>query len=329
MSKQVGSEQIGFEVNEAWKVDEFAASLALSSNTVHLYCGDVNRLAGWLGGEVESPSEVDLTTLRRYLAHLRSLGRAPRTMARVAASLRRYFAWAEANDLVVTDPTVALRAPSGSSKLPRVLRAEELHRMLDDQPDSPDGRAGVSEDPPERRLRDRLVLEILYGSGLRVSELCGLRLGDVDLGRSRMTVWGKGSKQRVVPLSDPAVDALREWLQWGRDRHLQQVDVAASDDSVIDLTRPADPADLVFHNLRGHPLTPRDVRRILDRRAPSPTHPHALRHTFATHLLDGGADLRVVQELLGHSDVATTQIYTHVSRERLRAAYTQAHPRAN
>ena len=310
MSKQVGSEQIGFEVNEAWKVDEFAASLALSSNTVHLYCGDVNRLAGWLGGEVESPSEVDLTTLRRYLAHLRSLGRAPRTMARVAASLRRYFAWAEANDLVVTDPTVALRAPSGSSKLPRVLRAEELHRMLDDQPDSPDGRAGVSEDPPERRLRDRLVLEILYGSGLRVSELCGLRLGDVDLGRSRMTVWGKGSKERRVPMSEPACTAVDAWL------------------AIRHEAAPTEAGDALFVNERGRPLTPRDVRRIVDRRAAHPTHPHALRHSFATHLLDGGADLRAVQELLGHSDVATTQRYTHVSRERLSAAYRQAHPRA-
>lgn len=307
----------------SWRFDDFAASLALAPRTVELYRGDLGRFADWATElEVGSPGEVDLGVLRRYLAELRDLGRAPRTMARVAASLRRYFAWAEAEGLVEADPTIALRSPGGASRLPRVLRADELHQMLDESaPASP-------EDPAERQLRDRLVLEVLYGSGLRVSELCGLRVSDVDLDRSRLTVWGKGSKQRMVPLSAPALEAMREWLEWGRRKH-GMATAGAGEDSVIDLAGASERDDLLFHNLRGGPLTPRDVRRILDRRAPSPTHPHALRHSFATHLLDGGADLRVVQELLGHSDVATTQIYTHVSRERLRAVYEQAHPRAN
>jgi integrase/recombinase XerC len=154
------------------------------------------------------------------------------------------------------------------------------------------------------------VLEILYGSGVRVSELCSLDVDAVDLERGALVVWGKGDKERRVPMGEPAVMAIRGWLS-------VRAEVVAPDEGRA-----------LFGNERGKRLTPRDVRRIVDRRSPTPTHPHALRHTFATHLLDGGADLRSVQELLGHSDVATTQRYTHVSRERLRTAYRQAHPRA-
>jgi site-specific recombinase XerD len=184
-----------------------------------------------------------------------------------------------------------------------VLHQDEINSLLD-APAGDDEAAGV-------RTRDDAVLEVLYGSGLRVAELCGLDLADVDLERSRATVWGKGAKQRVVPLSDPAVAALARWIP-----------------NRGELLGVASPPTAVFLNQRGRRLTPRDVRRILDRRASSPTHPHALRHTFATHLLDGGADLRAVQELLGHADLATTQRYTHVSRERLRAVYDATHPRA-
>ena len=157
--------------------------------------------------------------------------------------------------------------------------------------------------------RDLAVLELLYAAGLRVSELCGLDRGDIDLRGRTVTVLGKGGKQRRVPVHDAAVDALRAWFDGGRD----QMD---------------GPPEAAFVNRRGTRLGPRDVRRILDRRAVSPTHPHALRHTYATHLLDGGADLRVVQELLGHSSLATTQVYTHVSKERLRSVYGDTHPRA-
>jgi integrase/recombinase XerC len=150
---------------------------------------------------------------------------------------------------------------------------------------------------------------------VRVAELCSLDRGDLELSSRAVTVWGKGSRQRRVPMSAPAVAALAAWLQDGRPAV-----VAAG-------VRP-DAGDALFVNQRGGRLTPRDVRRILDRRSVAPTHPHALRHTFATHLLDGGADLRAVQEMLGHADLATTQIYTHVSRERLRHVYDETHPRA-
>jgi site-specific recombinase XerD len=151
---------------------------------------------------------------------------------------------------------------------------------------------------------------VLYGSGVRVGELCGLDVDSLDLSGGAVSVWGKGSKERRVPLSAPAVEALRSWLAIRRDVVRAETGVA------------------LFGNERGVRLSPRDVRRIIDRRSTRPTHPHALRHSFATHLLDGGADVRVVQDLLGHSDVATTQRYTHVSKQRLRAVYTEAHPRA-
>ena len=187
-----------------------------------------------------------------------------------------------------------------------MLRDDELTTVLD----APPGR--IADDPPAVRSRDDAVLELLYGSGLRVSELCGLGPDDLDLSRRRLTVWGKGSKQRVVPLSAPACVALEQWIGHGRRV----------------LATSASPADALFLNRRGGRLGPRDVRRLLDRRSPSPTHPHALRHTFATHLLDGGADLRAVQELLGHADLSTTQHYTHVSKERLRSVVDSTHPRA-
>jgi integrase/recombinase XerC len=166
------------------------------------------------------------------------------------------------------------------------------------------------DEPVWRRRRDDAVLELLYGSGVRVSELCGLDVDSVELAAGAVTVWGKGSKQRRLPLSAAAVTAIRSWL-------LLRSEVVPESEGAA-----------MFANERGNRLTPRDVRRILDRRSPVPTHPHALRHSFATHLLDGGADLRAVQDLLGHTDVATTQRYTHVSKERLRTVYSETHPRA-
>src|SRR5690606_598241 len=204
-------------------------------------------------------------------------------------------------------------------------------------------RAVVADAPVEIRLRDVALLELLYGSGLRVGEVCSLRLDDLALDQARARVRGKGAKTRQVPLSAPGVEALGAWIDRGRP-----VLAAAG--------RADDPLDAVFLNrpgraltprgprralarrarapphppaLRHHlPTTPRDLRRVLDRRALAPTHPHALRHTFATHLLDGGADLRAVQELLGHADLSTTQGYTHVSKERLRTVFQSTHPRA-
>jgi site-specific recombinase XerD len=210
--------------------------------------------------------------------------------------------------VIVEDPARTLSAPRGDARLPRVLRFDELHTLLDEPPSGALG-------PEAFRRRDDAVLELLYGSGLRVAELCGLDRRDVDSSARMVTVWGKGGRQRRVPVSEPSVAAVGAWLRHGRP---QLVAAGAR----------AEAGEALFLNQRRGRLTPRDVRRILDRRSPAPTHPHALRHTFATHLLDGGADLRAVQELLGHADLATTQIYTHVSRERLRRVYDQTHPRA-
>jgi site-specific recombinase XerD len=295
----------------AWRVEDFAQSLTGSAPaTVAAYRRDVEAFTSWAERSgLTDPASVDRRLLRRYLAALTTRQRAPRTIARTASSLRRYFGWLRHTGAIPADPTTRLSAPKGAARLPHVLRADELHVLLDEPPKR------VEADAPAIRDRDDAVLELLYGSGLRVSELCGLQVGDVDLDRRRVVVWGKGSKQRQVPVSAPALDALRRWLAGSRE---ELAAVSTSDEAVGSL----------FLNRRGRPLTPRDVRRVVDRRSPVPTHPHALRHSFATHLLDGGADLRAVQELLGHADLATTQLYTHVSRERLRRVLDATHPRA-
>jgi integrase/recombinase XerC len=290
--------------HQAWFVDRFAASLTSSSpHTVTAYRSDVRDFIQWAQrGGVEDPTTVARSHLRRYVAYLTTRQYAKRTVARKVAALRRYFRWLRSNGMITADPTTSLRAPAGEGRLPRVLSGVELNTLLD-------GPAAEGE-PHWQRLRDDAVLELLYGSGLRVSELCRLDLDHLDLAKQTALVWGKGSKQRQVPVSEPAVHALRAWLAIRHEVIVTQ----------------ADPA--LFGNHRGQRLGTRDVRRIVDRRSASPTHPHALRHSFATHLLDGGADLRVVQELLGHADVATTQRYTHVSNERLRSVYAEMHPRA-
>jgi site-specific recombinase XerD len=287
-----------------WQTDDFAVSLtAASANTIQAYRRDVELFADWAQrGGVEGPEGVDRLLLRRYLAHLSTRRYARRSMARKAAALRRYFRWARQTGLVPTDPTTGLTASAGPGRLPQIVPGADLAELLEPAVD-PD-------EPVWRRHRDDAVLELLYGSGLRVSELCGLDLDGVDVSRGVVTVWGKGSKERRVPLSGAAVDALQQWLR-------SRPQVAGPDAGAA-----------LFLSTRGARLGTREVRRVLDRRSPSPTHPHALRHTYATHLLDGGADLRAVQELLGHSDVSTTQRYTHISKERLRSVYATAHPRA-
>jgi integrase/recombinase XerC len=292
----------------SWDLDAFAQSLtAASTNTLVAYGADVAAFSAWAersghGG----PSTVDRLVLRRYLAHLSTRRYAKRTIARKAAALRRYFDWCRRTGRASTDPARRLSAPSGDARLPRVLTHPELAVLLDRPPARDDGENGPVQ------WRDDAALELLYGSGLRVSELCGLDLGDVDIHRRVVSAWGKGAKQRQVPMSQPAADTVVRWIADGR---------AA-------LLGPASPGAALFLNRRGRRLGPREVRRIIDRRSAEPTHPHALRHSFATHLLDGGADLRVVQELLGHASVRTTQVYTHVSKERLLQTHERTHPRA-
>lgn len=290
-----------------WHLDAFAAGLTdVSSATSRAYLADVEAFAEWAErGAIDDPASVDRRMLRRYLAFLDTRRYSRRTVARKASSLRRYFAWCARRGHVASDPASGLSAPSGTGRLPRVLRDDELDALL--------GSGPVHEPPTARDIRDLAVIELLYGSGLRVAELCSLSIRDLDLDAAVVEVTGKGDKRRRVPLSEPSVAAIRRWLEAGR----AEMQVSGVD---------ADGA--VFVNARGRRLGPRDVRRIIDRRAVAPTHPHALRHTFATHLLDGGADLRAVQELLGHSALTTTQHYTHVSKERLRGVVDATHPRA-
>jgi len=288
----------------SWQVDPFVASLTNSSaNTVAAYRRDVVAFVVWAErGGLDHPAAVDRLVLRRYVASLTTRQYAKRSIARKVSALRRYFGYLRRSQKISADPSTSLRAPAGEGRLPRVLDQHDVAVLLDGV--SPDG------EPAWRRSRDDAVLEVLYGSGVRVGELCGLDVDALDLAAGAVSVWGKGAKERRVPLSDPACAALRSWLAI---RH-EVVPVSAG--------------AALFGNERGVRLTPRDVRRIVDRRSARPTHPHALRHSFATHLLDGGADLRAVQELLGHRDVATTQRYTHVSKDRLRTVYTETHPRA-
>lgn len=291
-------------VAASWRIDDFVASLTSSSpHTVSAYRSDVESFARWASAAaIAGPGSVDRAALRRYVGALTSSEYARRSVSRKVAGVRRYFAWLRRNDVVASDPAASLRAPSGQGRLPKVLSHTEIDQLLD---------APAPDDEPDwRRRRDDALLELLYGSGIRVSELCQLDLGAVDLTAGAVSVWGKGNKERRVPLSKPAADAIASWLSIRGD------------------VLPISGGSAMFGNERGNRITPRDVRRIVDRRSSVPTHPHALRHSFATHLLDGGADLRAVQELLGHSDVATTQRYTHVSKERLRTVYSETHPRA-
>ncbi len=282
-----------------WDLPGFEAWLGgRSAATRRAYVGDVAAFAEWVArSDVTTPAVVDRMHLRRYLASLGTRRLARATVARKAAALRCYFGWLARAGRIGADPSKSLRAPTGGGRLPRVLSGGEVGALLDTPVTS------VIDQ------RDHAVLELLYAAGLRVSELCGLDRSGVDLVGRTVKVLGKGNKERRVPIHGEATDALAAWLGEGREAM-------------------AGPQEAVFVNRRGARLGPRDVRRILDRRAASPTHPHALRHTYATHLLDGGADLRVVQELLGHASLATTQIYTHVSKERLRSVYEDTHPRA-
>jgi len=297
----------------AWKIEEFIASLtAMSPNTQSAYRSDVELFAQWASDEYEThrPEVVTRTMVKQYLAFLTNSKptenakgtHAKRTIARKLAALRRYFSWLlRLSGKKIENPTVGVRAPSGEGRLPRILNADQLGALLTG--------SEIENDPVWRSARDVAIVELLYGSGLRVSELCTLDLANIDLKNKAATVWGKGSKERRVPLNEPTVAAIDLWM-----KHRHELAVPSSNS--------------LFFNERGKQLTPRDVRRILDRRSIDPTHPHALRHTFATHLLDNGADLRAVQELLGHANVVTTQRYTHVSKERLQSAYLASHPRA-
>ena len=291
-------------------VDRYAEHLALERNlsphSVRAYVGDVTSLLDHAARlQIIRADELDLRTLRSWLARLHSQGVSRSTLARRASAARVFTAWAHRRGELPTDPGAALSSPRPHRRLPEVLRADEAAGLLD--ADWADGPAG---------LRDRLVLELLYATAARVSELCGLDLDDIDADRRTVRLFGKGRKERTVPVGDPAMAAVDAWLTSGRPAWVT-----------------ADSGPALLLGARGGRLDPRTARRVVHARlAADPglpdLGPHGLRHSAATHLIEGGADLRSVQELLGHATLATTQLYTHVSIERLRATYDRAHPRA-
>lgn len=297
------SETVDHSPSAEWMLDQFATSLTnSSSNTVVAYVSDVRQFAEWVARQkIDTPHRVTKVHVRTYIGFLVTTKSAKRTVSRKLASLRKYFGWHVRHGRLDIDPTTGVRAPNDNGRLPKVLTADQLSALLT---------SADPDDPPWKVARDTAIVEMLYGSGLRVSELCSLDVASINAKRMFVTVMGKGSKERTVPVGEPAMEAVKTWMTLRHEVASESTDGA------------------LFLSARGKRIGPRDVRRLLDARSTSPTHPHALRHTFATHLLDNGADLRAVQELLGHSDVATTQRYTHVSKERLKAAYEVSHPRA-
>ncbi len=291
-------------------VDDFGRHLAgvenRSAHTVRAYLGDVvSLLEHATANGCAGPGDLDITVLRGWLAHRLTAGAARTSQARRAASARSFTAWAHRSGLSPTDAGALLAAPKAHRDLPTVLRADEAAGLMD----AADG------GPQPAALRDRAVLEVLYATGVRVGELCGLDLADVDAARRVVRVMGKGAKERSVPYGIPAQEAVDAWLARGRPAL-----AGASSGTAL------------FLGARGGRLQQTVVRRIVAQAARTAglphTKPHDLRHSAATHLLDGGADLRAVQDLLGHASLSSTQIYTHVSMDRLRAAFRQAHPRA-
>lgn len=309
-------------------VSEFERHLLLegarrrSEHTVRAYVADVTAALRHAAGRGHSRvEEVDLADLRDWLGTQAEAGAARSSLARRTASVRAFFRWAKRAGLVEHDPTLRLATPKKSGHLPTVLKqrqAAELLAAAGDAASSSARSAGRDADRnaarPEVAARDLAILELLYATGLRVGELASLDIDDIDLDERTIRVIGKGDKERVVPFGVPARDAVRRWLA-----------VRAS--LAGERSGPA-----LFLGVRGGRLGQRGIREVVHRTARDGAvpdiAPHALRHSAATHLLDGGADLRDVQELLGHSTLATTQIYTHVSAGRLRDAFDQAHPRA-
>ena len=274
-----------------------------SPSTKRAYLSDLEGLVSWLLVQgVTEPGTVDRLMLRTWMGTLMAEGLAKSTLARKAAAVRAYFGFLATRGVIASDPAARLSAPSPSSRLPEIVGQADLATMLD----------GPIDDADPIALRDRAILELLYAAGLRVSELWGLDVDDLDLARGTVRAFGKGSKERLVPIHERCCQVLERYLGVARAGFFVE----------------GSPSSALFYNRRGRRLGTRDVRRILDALSPTPTHPHALRHTFATHLLDGGADLRVVQELLGHASLGTTQLYTHVSKDRLQRVYDETHPRA-
>jgi len=318
-----------------------------SSNTVKAYRRDLVSLARFVehedGPARRDVAELDLETLRGWLWSRQQQGAAASTLGRNVAALKSFGKWLELRRLAPANPASRLHAPKTPNSLPRVLSGEQIDRIL-----ARAERLAETGDP--ERIRDRAVLELLYAAALRVSELCGLPLRGLDLAERSVRVTGKGNKERIVPLGAPAARALADYLDRARPQLAARAEAraratagaaasetaragAAAAAAATAGAEPGSASGLLFLGNRGGDLSTSAVYRLVSREleqepGTGPRGPHTLRHSAATHLLDGGADLRVVQEMLGHASLGSTQIYTHVSTERLVQAYRQAHPRA-
>jgi integrase/recombinase XerC len=284
---------------------------SLSIHTIRAYLGDLESLLTHLEAiGVSDISQLELVHLRSWLANQQIKGGARTTLSRRAVSVRLFTKWAVKNKYLAKDVAATLATPKGHRTLPEVLEIADAKTAMD----SLATRAAEEETPIS--LRDVAMVELLYATGARVAELCGLDISDIDYDRQTIRVLGKGNKERTIPLGNPAMKALNAWLKDGRD-----------------LIKNSVSGNAVFLGARGKRIDQRAVRTVVYKALEAiegieRMGPHALRHSAATHLLEGGADLRTVQEILGHASLATTQIYTHVSTERLQKAFKQAHPRA-
>jgi integrase/recombinase XerD len=287
-------------------LDFLGVERGLSPNTLESYGRDLRQFSRYLRRNgIESWCDPEKMHILTYMADLRKLGKSTATVSRSLASIRSFCKFLAQEGYINVDPTLNLDSPKVEKKLPHVLSLREVELLLF----SPDGSTPAG-------LRDRAMFEVLYATGIRVSELVGLSLQDVNLDAGFIRCLGKGNKERIVPLGSVAIRALRDYLSQGRSRFLRSKDVRA-----------------VFVNHHGRPLTRQGFWKLLKKCAREAgisrdITPHTLRHSFATHLLENGADLRAVQEMLGHADISTTQIYTHVTKSRIREVYDKAHPRA-
>jgi integrase/recombinase XerC len=288
-----------------WRLENYSDTLRAADRspaTTRAYLSDATAFVAWAKERDRTdPAFITKKDLRDYLVYMTNRGDERSSVLRRRASLRSYFSWLLERGHVESNPAARLLAPKATHHLPKIVVREQLDNLLDDD---------WGDD--EWAILDRAVCELLYGAGLRVSELCDLNLDSIDFSSGLVRVLGKGRKERLVPLHRKGLEAVKLWI----------------DDAREDVLRDDSPRDALFLNRRARRLGPRDVRRILDHRVEhGHVHPHALRHTYATHLVEGGADLRVVQELLGHESLTTTQIYTHVSKSRLQKVHHDSHPR--
>ena len=287
-------------------MDYLILERGLSVNTLESYRRDLGHFVQFLGPNGQPSAEMLTTSnIIAYLAYLRELGRATTTVSRNLASLRSFFHYLVRQELIAVDPTAYVEAPKVEKRLPKVLSIHEVERLLE----APD----VSTAPG---FRDKAMLELLYATGIRVSELVSIRTGDINLSSGFLRCMGKGGKERIIPLGEVAQQALLQYIEHGRQEMLHQRN-----------------SDALFLNHHGKQMSRQGFWKILKKYARSANiykdiTPHTLRHSVATHLLERGADLRSVQEMLGHADISTTQIYTHVTRSHIKEAYVAAHPRA-